>query len=50
MVDRVLERGQRFDLGERTLIVMTPKVAQKSYGNEKRCVRHVFLSSDDRAN
>lgn len=39
MVDRVLERGSRFDLGERSLIVMTPKVAQKSYGNEKRCVR-----------
>lgn len=36
MVDRVLERGQRFELGERALIVMTPKVAQKSYGKEKR--------------
>jgi hypothetical protein len=38
MVDRVLENGKRFELGERSIIVMTPKVAQKSYGNEKRSV------------
>lgn len=44
MVDRVLENGKRFELGERSIIVMTPKVAQKSYGNEKRSVLRRFFS------
>ena len=36
----------RFALGGRTVIVMSSKVAQKSYGTEKRCVMRSALVAD----
>ena len=38
MVRRYLEAPNKFHLGERTVLVLTPKVGQKSYGSEKRFI------------
>jgi hypothetical protein len=37
-IDMYVRTPNRLALGERTVIVMSSKVAQKSYGTEKRCV------------
>lgn len=33
-----LRAENRLELGEKTVVVMNPKIAQRSYGTEKRCV------------
>lgn len=37
-LDQYVRTPNRLAFGERTVIVMSSKVAQKSYGTEKRCV------------
>jgi len=37
-IDQYVRAPNRLAFGERTVIVMSSKVAQKSYGTEKRCV------------
>ena len=37
-LDQYVRASNRLAFGERTVIVMSSKVAQKSYGTEKRCV------------
>ncbi|TBU47655.1 hypothetical protein BD309DRAFT_987897 [Dichomitus squalens] len=42
-LDQYVRTPNRLAFGERTVIVMSSKVAQKSYGTEKRCVIQVFF-------
>lgn len=37
-IEEYLASPNRLELGERTVVVMNPKIAQRSYGTEKRCV------------
>jgi hypothetical protein len=41
VLHKYVEARNRIAFGERTVIVMASKVAQKSYGQERRCVNLV---------
>ena len=45
-LDQYVRTPNRLAFGERTVIVMSSKVAQKSYGTEKRCVIRSALVAD----
>lgn len=42
-ITKYVNEPNRLLLGERTVLVMSPKVGQKSYGNEKRFVSVVRI-------
>ena len=45
-LDQYVRTPNRLAFGERTVIVMSSKVAQKSYCTEKRCVMRSALVAD----